>query len=83
MSSNKNKKDDISNKPMFLFKTKNYIILIVGLVFLVFGFALLSGGGANDYNYHEEVFNFQRIVLAPIIIIIALVLCGISIMIKK
>ena len=73
----------ISNKSGLLFKRKNYIILIVAICFLFFGFILLSGGGTEDYKYNESIFNFQRQVLAPILIIISLFLCGASIMIKN
>ena len=52
-------------------------------IVLFIGFILLSGGGSEGYDYNEQIFSFQRRVLAPIIIIIALILCGISIMIKK
>ena len=82
-----NKKIDnekyVSNKSGLLFKRKNYIILIVAISILFFGFFLLSGGGTEDYEYNKSIFNFQRQVLAPILIITSLVLCGFSIMLKK
>ena len=74
---------DISNTSGLLFKRKNYIILIVAISILFFGFLLLSGGGTEDYEYNKSIFNFQRQVLAPILIITSLVLCGVSIMLKK
>jgi len=77
------KKENSQIKSELLFRNKNYIILLAAIFILFLGFILLSGGGSDDYNYQKEIFNFQRQVLAPIIIIIALILCGISIMIKK
>jgi len=74
---------DISNISGLLFKRKNYIILIVAISILFLGFLLLSGGGTEDYEYNKSIFNFQRQVLAPILIITSLVLCGVSIMLKK
>ena len=74
---------DIGNKSRLLFNRKNYIILLAAIFALFLGFILLSGGGSDDYNYQKEIFNFQRQVLAPFIIIMALILCGISIMSKK
>ena len=84
----KNKKtkieeEDKKNNSVFLFSRRNYILLIVAICTLFFGFILLSGGGSDGYDYSEQIFNFQRRVLAPILIIIALILCGTSIMIKK
>ena len=86
--SQKNKKtkieeEDKKNNSVFLFSRRNYTLLIVAICTLFFGFILLSGGGSDGYDYSEKIFSFQRRVLAPIIIIIALILCGISIMIKK
>ena len=86
--SQKNKKtkiqeEDKKNNSAFLFSRRNYILLIVAICTLFFGLILLSGGGSDGYDYSEKIFSFQRIVLAPIMIIIALILCGISIMIKK
>ena len=74
---------DIVDESGLLFKRKNYIILIVGILTLISGFILLSGGGADDYEYNKSIFNFQRQVLAPIIIIISLIICGVSITLKK
>ena len=84
--SNSNKSSNgegVSNTSLLIFKRKNYIILLIGIITLIIGFILLSGGGSEGYDYNEQIFSFQRRVLAPIIIIIALILCGISIMIKK
>ena len=72
-----------TNETGLIFKRKNYIILIVGILTLIFGFILLSGGGTDDYEYNKSIFNFQRQVLAPIIIIISLIICGVSITLKK
>ena len=72
-----------TNETGLLFKRKNYIILIIGILTLISGFILLSGGGTDDYEYNKSIFNFQRQVLAPIIIIISLIICGVSITLKK
>lgn len=50
-------------------------LMVVGLVVLVAGFILLAGGGVEDpkvFNY--DMFDFQRLVLAPIVMV-----CGIII----
>ncbi len=84
--SNSNKssnREDVSNTSLLIFKRKNYIILLIGIITLIIGFILLSGGGSDDYEYNKSIFNFQRQVLAPIVIIISLIICGFSIMLKK
>ena len=40
----------------FLFKKKNYIVMIIGILFIVIGFILMSGGGSDDPNvFNEEI----------------------------
>ena len=55
----------------FAFTKQNYIILGVGLLFIIIGFFLMQGGGSEDSTIHneEEMFGFRRITLAPICII--------------
>lgn len=52
---------------------KGMRLMIIGLLVIIAGLVLLSGGGIEDpevFNY--EMFNFQRLVAAPIVL-----LCGI------
>ncbi|MCK5816098.1 MAG: DUF3098 domain-containing protein [Flavobacteriaceae bacterium] len=63
-----NKKE---NKSEFLFGKRNYIIMIIGLGIIFLGFFLMAGGGSEDPNvFNEEIYNFQRIRLAPTLILI-------------
>lgn len=44
-------------------------IIIAGLVVMIVGYILMTGGGSDDpqvFNY--EMFNFRRLTLAPIVI---------------
>ena len=66
-------KENINQKPEFLFGKKNYIIMLVGIVFIAVGFIFMSGGGSEDPNvFNEEIYNWQRIRLAPTLVIIGL-----------
>jgi len=59
------------NKETFLFGKRNFILLIVGLVFVAIGFILMVGGGSDDPNvFNEDIFNARRITWAPIFILI-------------
>lgn len=61
----------------FLFDSKKYKILLIGLAIIVIGFILMSGGGSDDPKvFSEAIFNFRRIRLAP-----ALVLLGFGVVI--
>jgi len=62
-----------TQKPAFLFGKKNYVIMITGLVFIALGFVLMSGGGSdNPAIFNEEIYNWQRIRLAPTLVILGL-----------
>ena len=68
------------NQTKFLFEKQNYIILIAGILVIALGFLLMSGGNSEDPNvFNYEVFNFQRIRLAPTVIFIGFGVCIYSI----
>ncbi len=53
----------------FAFTKKNYILLIVGLAFMASGLILMIGGESEDpAKFSSEIFNFQRLTLAPILL---------------
>ena len=52
------------------FGKENYRLLLIGLAFIVAGFVLMIGGGSdNPKVFNEAIFNFQRITLAPLLIL--------------
>ena len=60
---------------------KNIKLMIAGLVVMAAGFLLLSGGGSDDpqvFNY--AMFDFRRLVAAPIVIVAGIVLEVVAIM---
>lgn len=66
-------KEKNAEKQEFLFGKKNYIIMIVGIVVIALGFIFMSGGGSeNPAVFNEEIYNWQRIRLAPTLVIIGL-----------
>ena len=68
----------------FVFKKKNYLILIAGLISILLGITLMIGGGSEDpTKFSEEIFNFQRLTLAPILIVSGFVMGVFAIMIKS
>lgn len=55
----------------FVFGKKNYIFMFIGLAVIALGFILMSGGGSTDPNvFNPEIYNFQRIRLAPALVLI-------------
>ena len=68
MSTEKN-----TSKPVFLFGKKNYLFMFIGLAFIALGFIFMAGGGSDDPTiFNEAMYNFQRIRLAPTLVIIGL-----------
>ena len=60
---------------------KGLKFLIVGLLVMVSGYILLSGGGSKDpevFNY--AMFDFRRLVAAPVVIILGIVIEVVAIM---
>lgn len=65
----------------FAFQKKNYMLLLIGLVILIIGYMLMSGGGSEDPTvFSEEIFSPRRITLAPIVILFGYVFIGYAIM---
>jgi len=55
--------------------------LLIGLIVMIAGYILMMGGGSDDpkvFNY--AMFNFQRTVAAPIVIIAGIIVEIIAIM---
>lgn len=56
----------------FLFDKSNYMWMIGGVIVILIGFLLMSGGKSEDpnkFNY-EEVYSTTRITIAPLLILI-------------
>lgn len=57
----------------FLFGKRNYLFMLIGIAFIALGFIFMAGGGSDDPTvFNEEIYNWQRIRLAPTLIIIGL-----------
>ena len=58
-------------KKEFLFQSKNYRWMFIGIFFIALGFLLMAGGGSDDPNvFNPEIFSPQRIRLAPTLVLI-------------
>ena len=67
----------------YLFNSRRYKFLILSIFIIGIGFFLMSGGGSSDPEiFNDEIYNFRRIRLAPLIVISGFVLCVISILYK-
>ncbi len=68
-----------------LFGKSNFILMIVGLIFLAIGVVLMAGGKSSDPSVFnpKEVYSTSRITLAPIMIIAGFIVEIIAIMKKN
>ncbi len=59
----------------FAITAKGLKILLIGLVVMIAGYILMTGGGSSDPStFNTAMFDFRRLVAAPLVI-----LCGIAI----
>lgn len=62
-------------KRKMVFGKKNYQLMLLGLIFITLGFFLMSGGGSEDPNiFNEEIYNFRRIRVAPILVVFGFII---------
>lgn len=56
----------------FAIPKKNLLIILIGLGLMILGYALMIGGGTNDPTIFsgDELFNFRRLTLAPLLILL-------------
>ena len=54
-------------KPEFAFSKINFILLAIGIAIVMVGLLLMSGGGTTVEQFDPEIFNAQRIRVAPMV----------------
>lgn len=65
------KKRKEASESVFIFGKKNYKFMFIGLACIALGFILMAGGGSDDPNvFNPEIFNFRRIRLAPMLVLV-------------
>ena len=71
----------IMNKNKMSVSAKGLRLMLAGVLVMVAGLLLLSGGGMKDpqvFNY--DMFDFRRLVAAPIVILAGIVVIAVSIL---
>ncbi|MBQ7471250.1 MAG: DUF3098 domain-containing protein [Prevotella sp.] len=61
------------DKKNLAFGKTNFILLGVGMLIVVIGFILMSGGESTDTAYDPEIFSAMRIKVAPVVCFIGFV----------
>lgn len=71
----------MKENPKMAITPRGLKLLIIGLIVMVSGYILMTGGGSDDpqvFNY--AMFDFRRMVAAPIVIILGIVIEIVAIM---
>lgn len=61
------------DKKNLAFDKMNYILLAVGMVVVVLGFILMSGGSSDETAYNPDIFSVRRIKVAPVVCLLGFV----------
>ena len=70
-----------NNNPKMPITPMGLKLLLVGLIVMISGYILMMGGGSDDpqvFNY--AMFDFRRMVAAPVVIILGIVVEVVAIM---
>lgn len=60
---------------------KGLKLLLIGVLVMIAGYVLMMGGASDDPNvFNYEMFNFQRMVAAPVVIICGIIIEVVAIM---
>jgi hypothetical protein len=71
-------------KKDYLFNKRRYRFLTLSILIIGIGFVLMSGGESTDPDiFNNEIYNFRRIRLAPLMVVLGFVLCMFSILYKE
>ena len=71
----------MNEDPKMAITPKGFKYLLIGLIVIISGFVLMMGGNSGDPQvFSEDIFDFRRMVAAPIVIILGIVIEIIAIM---
>ena len=85
MAKQKNNAPEVVEEEKKLPFTKtNYILVLVGVALIALGMILMIGGGSSDPDvFNPKMFNFQRLTLSPILILLGFVVEIVAIFWRK
>lgn len=70
-------------KHVFAFSKINFVLLAVGMLIIVAGLLLMSGGGTTVEQFDPEIFNDRRIKVAPMVTFFGYLFIVVAILYRK
>ncbi|MBL0913836.1 MAG: DUF3098 domain-containing protein [Bacteroidia bacterium] len=68
----------------FALSKKGVPVILGGVLMVIIGFVLMSGGGSQDpHVFNPEIFSSTRITVAPLLILAGFTVTGVGIMLKS
>ena len=61
------------DKRNYAFDKTNFILLAVGMLVVILGFILMSGGGSDESVFDNDIFSVRRIKVAPVVCFIGFI----------
>ena len=75
---------DMKNEKEFLFEKRAYRIMGLGIVLIIVGFVLMTGGGSDDPNvFNPEIYSPLRIRVAPTLVLAGFAVLVVAILATK
>lgn len=53
------------DKRNYAFGKVNFILIAVGMLVVILGFILMSGGGSDEHMFSGDIFSVRRVKVAP------------------
>jgi len=60
----------------------NYILLVVGMLIVIAGLALMTGGSTTEEAFNPEIFSDRRIKVAPLVALFGFIFVVVAILWK-
>lgn len=74
----------MKNEKEFLFGKRAYRIMGLGIVLIIVGFVLMTGGGSDDPNvFNSEIYSPLRIRVAPTLVLAGFAVLVVTILATK
>jgi len=55
------------DKRNYAFDKTNFILIAVGMLVVILGFILMSGGGSDESVFDNDIFSVRRVKVAPVV----------------